>query len=169
MYPNETKMSLDTKINTGFIIIFILLLNFFVVNTVAAIPEDSIKVIAKTPEAGAPSIYQINFQISKLITNKAEIKIEFPNTFDLSGLLVAGSGTIKGGFEMSVAGQIVSLKRTGLGNEIAINKKVDVKFAIVTNPKNPSDDYPIKIEIFDDNNRSIFKKQESVKIIPKTE
>ena len=169
MYLYETLMNSDTKAFKGFFIILILLLNFVVVNTLLAIPEDTIKVVVKNPEAEAPSIYQINFKLSKPISPKAVIKIKFPLLFDLSGLLVAGSGSINGGFEMTTDNQLVTLKRTGLGEEIKPNKKVDVKIAIVINPEQAGEGYSIQIEVFDDNNKRIIQKQETFKILAKKE
>ena len=169
MYLYETIENTDTKNYKSLIIILILLVNFVVVNTMLAIPEDTIKVAVKNPEANAPSIYQINFQISKPISQKAVIKIKFPLSFDLSGLLVAGSSSIKGGFEMTVENQSAILKRTGLGKEIKPNEEVDVKIAIVINPEEAGENYLIQIEVFDDNNERIIQKLESIKITPKKE
>jgi len=166
MYPYETLKNSDTKTLAKGSFVFIILLNLVFVNTIFAIPQDTIKIVAKDSSAEAPSVYQINFKISKPISPKAVIKVQFPSSFDLSGLLVAGSGSITGGFEMTKENHLVILKRTGLGKEIKANESVDVKFAIVINPEKAGENYSIQVEVFDDNNKSIIQKKEFVNILP---
>jgi len=134
-----------------------------------AAAKDSVTVEIKNAQAEARSICQVNFRISKSISPQATIRVTFPSEFDLSKLLVAGSNTINGGFEMTVDNKVAIIKRSGLGREIQANEKVDVKFAIVKNPIRGDDNYSVQVEVFDDNNNSIIQKKDTIKIMPKNE
>ncbi len=153
----------------------ILLLNFLFVFAIpashlsAALPADTIEVIAKHPEISKSAIYQINFVVSKVIPSKAILRVLFPAGFDLSDLVIAGSTTINGGFILTVDGQVVTMKRSGLGREIPANEKVDIKFAIVKNPDQPADNYSITVEILSEDNKTIIKEEKKQKILPSKE
>ena len=138
-------------------------------NLIAVVPADTIEVVAKHPEISKSAIYQINFIVSKPIPPKAIIRVSFPAGFDLSDLMIAGSTTINGGFILTVDGQVVTMKRSGLGREIPANEKVDIKFAIVKNPDQPADNYSIPVEILDEDNKTIVKEEKKQKILPAKE
>lgn len=167
MYLSETLKTSDTRINRFFFIGIIILVNFVFGADSFASPEDSVKVVVKNPQAEALSIYQINFLLSKPISPSAEIKVSFPADFDLSKLLVAGSNSINGGFEMVVKDRVVTIKRSGLGREIKPNERVDVRFAIVKNPVRAKGNYALQVEVFDDNKNAIIQKQQTLKILPR--
>ena len=61
------------------------------------------------------------------------------------------------------------MKRSGLGKDIPVNEKVDVKFAIVKNPDQPADNYKIVIEILGNDEINILKRETSQKILPAKE
>ncbi len=151
---------------------FFLLLNLLfglTINTnslFGVVPADTVEVIAKHPEVNKSAIYQINFVVSKPIPPKAIIRVSFPAGFDLSNLMIAGSTSINGGFILTVDGQVVTMKRSGLGREIPANEKVDIKFAIVKNPDHPADNYSIAVEILDEDNKTIIKEEKRQKIFP---
>lgn len=166
MYPYETYKKNDTRGNYLFVIMLLIGLTFFAGNSAMAVPADTIEVVAKHPESGQSSIYQISFVISKPIPPKAIIRLTFPAEFDLSDLMIAGSTTINGGFNLDVDRQVVILRRSGLGREISANEKVDVKFAIVKNPNQPGDNYKIEIEILDNEEQNIIKQEKIQKILP---
>lgn len=166
MYLNETFKSADTGLKFLFLITFLLLLISFTNNLALAVPLDTVQVVARHPESGKSSVYQINFVISKPIPPKAIIRVTFPGEFDLSDLRIAGSTTINGGFDLEVNNQVLTMKRSGLGLEIPANEKVDVKFAIIKNPKEPSDGYKLVIEILDETENNIVRKENLHKIIP---
>lgn len=159
MYLYETYKSYNAS---KYIIIITILLSS---NLLFGLPADSIIVNAIHSEIKATSIYEIDFSIGQEISPKAVIVVTFPENFDLSGVLIAGSTTMNGGFELSVEKTKVILKRSGLGRTIKPNEKVDVKFANIRNPAKPADNYKIKVEIKDDNNRTIIEKEKNIKII----
>ena len=101
MYPHETLKAIDTRITKLLIFALIVIINFIFLINSFAVPIDTVTVIAKTPEAESRSVYQINFDISQVISPKAIIRITFPEQFDLSKLLVVGSNTINGGFSIN--------------------------------------------------------------------
>jgi len=166
MYLYETYKNTVRASKYAFSLAILVGLILFAGNSVSALPADSVEVIARHPESGERSTYQINFQISKPIPAKTIIRVTFPDEFDLSDLIIAGSTTINGGFDLSINRQIVTIKRSGLGREIPANEKVDLKFAIVKNPAQPSDDYKIVIELLDKDEINILKKESVQKILP---
>lgn len=159
------------KAANKYVFLFILMISMLAVSIgpTMALPADSIEVVAKNPESTANSIYQLKFSISKPIPQNAMFRVTFPVEFDLSDLLIAGSATINGGFEIVVENKTVVMKRSGLGREIAANETADLKFAIVKNPGQPADDYTIVIEILDGEEKSIFKTEKKHKILPQVE
>jgi hypothetical protein len=169
MYLSET--SYWSKAGGKYIFLFILMTSMltFLISSAMASPADSIEVIAKHPESAANSIYQVKFSVSKPVPSNAIFRVTFPQEFDLSDLLIAGSTTINGGFEISVDKQVVVMKRSGLGKELPANQTADLKFAIVKNPGTPADDYKILIEILDGAEKSIIRAEKNQKIFPRSE
>lgn len=168
MYLSETFNSADTKYKPFLVLILLIFISFAQTHSLAA-PSDSVEVVVKHQESGASSIYQINFALTKPIPPQAIIRITFSDEFDLSALLIAGSTTIKGGLEMKVEKQVVTMKRSGLGREIPANEKVDIKLAIVNNPKQPGDNYKIVVEVLDEHQTTIVKQEKLHKVLPATE
>lgn len=169
MYLNETLKSVMTGSKFLFLVTFLVSIISFANNSAEAMPLDTVQVVAKHPESGRGSAYQVNFEISKPIPPKATIRVLFPDEFDLSDLMIAGSTTINGGFDLQVNSQVLTMKRSGLGREIPANEKVDVKFAIIKNPKEPADNYKLVIEILDETEQTIVKREKLHKIIPSKE
>jgi len=164
MYLSETHKKNETGGKYLFVIMLIIGLIISKSDSIMAVPADTIDVIAKHTEIAKSSVYQINFIVSKPIPVKAIIRVIFPDEFDLSDLMIAGSTTINGGFDLIVDKQVVTMKRSGLGREIPANEKVDVKFAIVKNPNQPADNYKIIVEILDNEEKSILKRETLQKI-----
>jgi len=169
MYLSETFRGSAAGIKYIFLFILLITMLTFLISSAMALPADSIEVIAKHPESAANSIYQVKFSVSKPIPANAMFRVIFPLEFDLSDLLIAGSTTINGGFEIAVEKQVVVMKRSGLGKEVPANQSADLKFAIVRNPDKPADDYKILIEILDGGEKSIFKAEKNQKILPQIE
>lgn len=169
MYLSETFRGSAAGIKYIFLFILLIMMLTFLISSAMALPADSIEVIAKHPESAANSIYQVKFSVSKPIPANAMFRVTFPPEFDLSDLLIAGSTTINGGFEIAVDKQVVVMKRSGLGKEVPANQSADLKFAIVRNPGKPADDYKILIEILDGGEKSIFKAEKNQKILPRIE
>ncbi len=158
--------SFETCATRKFISWTVITMVLFFMGVGSAFSSDSVRVQAKHSEAQAKSIYEIFFSISREIPVKAEIVVTFPVDFDLSGILVVGSTTINGGFEFSIDGSKLVIKRSGLGKTIAPNEKVDVKFANVKNPAAPADNYTIKVELKNDRNEALLEKEDVIKINP---
>lgn len=169
MYLSETAKNTDTGGKYFLALMLLMGLIIFISNSLIAAPADTIAVIAKHPESSERSVYQVNFVVSKPIPAKAIIRVTFPDEFDLSDLMIAGSTTINGGFDMSVNKQVATIKRSGLGKEIPANARVDLKFAIVKNPDQPADNYKIVIEILDDSEKSLLRSETYQKILPAKE
>ena len=160
MYLIETLKYLRT---VKFITIFALLL---LCNVVSATPADTVKINARNGEAGEKSIYELYFSVEQEITPNASVVVSFPEDFDLSGVTIASSTTINGGFEVSVNNSSVILKRTGLGKSIPPNEKVNIKFANVKNPDSAVSNQKVTIEIRNDNNQTVLNRQEEIQVVP---
>jgi hypothetical protein len=169
MYLSETFRGSETGFKSFLLLILMTTMLTFLMSSAMALPADSIEVIAKHPESAANSIYQVKFSVSKPIPASAMFRVTFPPEFDLSDLLIAGSTTINGGFEIAVEKQVVVMKRSGLGKELPANQTADLKFAIVKNPGKPADDYKILIEILDGAEKSIIRAEKNQKILPRIE
>jgi len=164
MYLNETLKNVETKKFT-YVFFFI---NFFLIHVVSGFSADSVLVKAKNNEADVKSIYEVQFSISQAIPSEAEMIVTFPEYFDLSEVLLAGSTTINGGFDLKVEAPKVIITRSGLGRIIEPNEKVDIKFANVRNPSKPADNYKIKVEIKNDLQGTIIEKEDTIKINSQT-
>ena len=140
-------------------------LNFLILfslsNTIIfAAPQDSVKVNPLNPAAGQVSIYQISFVATDTLYPDGQIIITFPEDFDLSKVIMAGSTTINGGFKVSVQGNKVILKRTGLGRSTIPKETVDVKFANVKNPLAVNKQFSLKVEFQNKSNQQIQRVEE---------
>lgn len=142
----------------NFINLLILLL--FSNTLVFAAPQDSVKVNPLNPVAEAISIYQISFVTSDTLYPDGKIAIIFPADFDLSKVIMAGSTSINGGFKVSVQGNKVILRRTGLGRSIMPKERVEVKFANVKNPSVVNKQFSLKVEFQNKSNQQIQRTEE---------
>ncbi len=159
----KTDTSKSAQILSGCLLLFVLT----IANFSFALPVDIIEVSAKNGEAEAATIYTVSFTVAQSIPARAIIRISFPPEFDISDLQVVGSSTINGGFEHRIDNQILTLTRSGLGREIAPNEKADVKFAIVKNPPVAKSDYIFVVEILNEKQESLIRRQQNIKITPK--
>ncbi len=160
MYLIETLKYFRT---VKFVMIFTLLL---LCNILNAMPADTVRINARNGEAGEKSIYEIYFSVEQEITQNASVVVSFPEDFDLSGVTIASSTTINGGFEVSVNNSSVILKRTGLGKNILPNEKVNIKFANVKNPDSAVNNNKVTIEIRNDNNQTVLNREEEIQVVP---
>ena len=166
MYPIETKRSAETRKR---LTVFLIISLFVCMSTGQAQAADTVNIIAKNPEVLAKSIYTVEFDISKEIPPLATIEISFPAEFDLSGVLIGGSTTINGGFELDVNESKIVLRRSGLGRTVEANEKVDIKFANVINPPESKTDFELKIEIKNETGESIIQQTDELSIIAPSE
>ncbi len=112
-----------------------------------SVPGNSVEVITLNSEAGAGSLYTLNFTLPDTLQPNAVLEIEFPPGFDLSKVNLAGSTSINGGFKVSVQGQTIKVSRKGKGGVKYPGDKVDLKFSTVINSSNSDDQYPILVNL----------------------
>jgi hypothetical protein len=124
-----------------------LLILLFSTSLGAQTSADSVRVNALNSEAGATSLYTLEFTLADTLYPDAEVEVVFPPGFDVSKVTIAGSKAVNGGFEVNVAGQTVTVKRKGTGAVKLPGEKVDVMFAVVTNPPNPDSNHKINATI----------------------
>jgi hypothetical protein len=159
MYLFETLHRINTRP-----VIFAGLLWLIFTQAGFSLPVDSVTVVPQNKIAGASCIYQIRFTLEQEILPDAMILVTFPPSFDLSEVLIAGSATINGGFQVAVNQLTVSIKRSGLGRRILPNEKVDLRFANVKNPMVLADNYNIRVRVQNSAGRMIVDKVQSIKI-----
>jgi hypothetical protein len=144
MYPFETQKINDTR---NMFVVLAFLFGFLVLGSGICFAANTIALEAIHPQTNERSIYVVNISLDQEILPTAKILVTFPANFDLTEVIIAGSTTINGGFELLKEKSTVILKRSGLGRVIKHGEKVDVKFANVRNPSTPADNYTIKVEI----------------------
>ena len=89
MYLSETCKNISTKSRYVFVLLILAGLILFTDKIGIAAQADTVEVIARHPESGERSTYQVNFKVSKPIPAKAIIRVTFPDEFDLSDLVIA--------------------------------------------------------------------------------
>ncbi len=85
-------------------------------------------------EPGKPSLYDLRFTTSDTLDPLAEMVFEFPRELDLRQLQIASSTSINGGFKIFREGNVVRIRRTGLGEVILPGRQVEVKLGLIVSP-----------------------------------
>ena len=129
-----------------------------------AYSQEQFELTAMFPEANAMSIYKLDFTLADTLKADGQLKITFPEAFDLSKVKMAGSSTINGGFTVKVADSTVLVSRSGIGNVVLPGTPVDVKFANIKNPPDYMKSYSAKIEILNQKIKFV-EKAIAVKIV----
>lgn len=130
-------------------IIFVVLMFYWKVPGAVGGSIDSLSIKLTNPVAGAGSLCELSFVFTDTLSPGAIFVVTFPQGFDVSGVQIAGSRTINGGFFVLVAGQKVTIRRQGLGRFILPGEKLDLLFSTVVNPS-ATGNYSITVEIHDD-------------------
>lgn len=98
-------------------------------------------------EPGKPSLYDLQFTTRDTLDPLAEMVFEFPREMDLRQLQIASSTSINGGFKLSRAGNVVRVRRTGLGETILPGKLVELKLGLIISPPNLSANQEVAFEV----------------------
>ncbi|NIR50779.1 hypothetical protein GWO43_28220 [candidate division KSB1 bacterium] len=117
----------------------------FAQNAVAINPANS--------ETSAASIYTLEFSLPDSLSSNGAISIVFPDGFDLSGVSIAASSRIKGGFSTFVKGQTVLVFRNGEGDVKQTGEKVDLMLSAVKNPELTAGRFNLKLFIHEDSQK----------------
>ncbi len=125
-----------------------LLTGFWLVGLAALVLAgvNSVKVQPLSSRAGNASVYEVRFKLTEAFPSTGSLTLEFPQEFDLSQAILAGSPNVKGGFKVFVDGQKVRLQRSGLGQAIPAGKEVVVRVANVKNPKSAGQ-FSVKLDV----------------------
>jgi hypothetical protein len=119
---------------------------------------DSITIHALKAAPGKGSIYEIGFVTRDTLATDAEILLAFPPECDLSGLEIAGSSSIDGGWKLEKNGRNVTLRRTGLGHVVMPGRRAGVKLGLIKNPADFNATHRVEVEV-----RASAKKQAGAK------
>ena len=160
MSLNGTFKANDTKFAT-LVLVAMLATSLLVSNSYG---ENSINFFPKDATTEALTIYILEFSLEQPIPANANFRFTFPAEFDLAMVEIAGSSSINGGFEVSVKENQVQIARSGLGDEVPAGKKTDLKFALVKNPTEKKDDYPVTITILGADDSILLETVVNVKI-----
>lgn len=106
---------------------------------------DSLKIEPLRNRAGQRSIYVVQFSLSDSVSSTAQMRISFPDGFDLSTVKMAGSNSIKGGFTTQVSGNDVVVSRTGKGSALAAGRMYEIMLANITNA--PPGTYTVSVAV----------------------
>lgn len=108
-------------------------------------PDFSLRALRAEP--GKPSLYDLRFTTVDALDPLAEMVFEFPAELDLSLLQVASSTSINGGFKIFREGNVVRIRRTGLGETILPGQKVELKLGLITSPSSLAGNLEITFEL----------------------
>ena len=109
--------------------------------------NNSVEVKTLNSEAGAASLYTLNFTLSDTLHPNAVLEVKFSPGFDLTKVNLAGSATINGGFNVSVQGQTIKVSRKGKGGLKYPGDKVDLKFSTVVNSSESDTEHLIIVNL----------------------
>lgn len=119
---------------------------------VPAIAQDETNVVADSVSldairAGAQelTVYELAFVARDTLATDATIMLDFPPSFDLAAVEIAGSQDVDGGFRLTREQQRVSLQRSGLGTKLAPGRRVRIKLGLIQNPDNPAAAAPVQV------------------------
>lgn len=113
----------------------------------AAANSTDFTIHALRAEPGKASLYDIHFTTRDTLDPLAEMTFEFPRDLDLRLLEVASSTSINGGFKIFREGNVVRVRRTGLGEIIPPGQKVELKLGLITSPQNLLGNHEIAFEL----------------------
>ncbi len=85
--------------------------------------------------AGQNAVYALRFVTQDTLSPAARFELILPRAFDVSGVQLASSRAMDGGFSVVVAQDTVRISRSGLGKAVPPGEAVDLLFAAVKNPK----------------------------------
>ena len=109
--------------------------------------NNSVEVKTLNSEAGAASLYTLNFTLPDTLRPNAVLEVKFPPGFDLTKVNLAGSASINGGFKVSVQGQTIKVSRKGKGSLKYPGDKVDLKFSTVVNSSKSDDKHLVIVNL----------------------
>jgi hypothetical protein len=98
-------------------------------------------------EANQPSVYEVTITTAQVLEADAEFILEFPQDFDLTMLMVAGSPDMTGGFTLTREEQRVRVQRTDAGVRVAADSPVRLRLGAIMNPGKLEGDYQISIQV----------------------
>lgn len=84
---------------------------------------------------GQNAVYELRLVAQDTLRPSAIIELVLPRLFDVSGVQLASSRALDGGFTVNVVADTVRLRRSGLGRRVPPGTPVDLLFAAVRNPK----------------------------------
>lgn len=86
-------------------------------------------------QPGQNAVYELRFLAQDTISPAARFELILPPGFDVSGVQLASSRKMDGGFSVVVAQDTVRILRSGLGRAVPAGTEVDLLFAAIRNPK----------------------------------
>ncbi|MEK7729272.1 MAG: hypothetical protein AAB354_12730 [candidate division KSB1 bacterium] len=98
-------------------------------------------------ELGKASLYDLHFTTRDTLDPLAEMVFEFPRELDLSQLHLASSTSINGGFKIFREGNVVRVRRTGLGETILPDRQVELKLGLIISPQSLAGNLEITFEL----------------------
>ncbi|MCR4440195.1 MAG: hypothetical protein QHJ34_13175 [bacterium] len=100
-----------------------------------ALAQSAARIAPLDARPGQNAVYELRFVAHDTLRSSALIELVLPGAFDVSGVQLASSRTLDGGFTVNVVADTVRLRRSGLGKAVPPGTTVDLLFAAVHNPK----------------------------------
>ncbi|MGQ9560984.1 MAG: hypothetical protein ACUVWA_10760 [Candidatus Oleimicrobiaceae bacterium] len=99
-------------------------------------------------QPGQNAVYELRFPAQDTLSPAARFELILPPGFDVSGVQLASSRQLDGGFSVVVAQDTVRILRSGLGRAVPPGAAVDLLFAAVKNPKELPSSVQATVRVF---------------------
>ncbi|MBC7185828.1 MAG: hypothetical protein H5U38_02220 [Calditrichaeota bacterium] len=116
----------------------------------SAVAQSPARVAPLDARPGQNAVYELRFVAQDTLTPSAIIELVLPRPLDVSGVQLASSRALDGGFAVNVVADTVRLQRSGLGRAVPPGTPVDLLFAAVRNPKSWASVEQATVRIFAD-------------------
>ncbi len=120
--------------------------------------QNTLSVIPGNATPGKRSLYSLAFTLPDSLPSDGAMSVVFPAGFDLSGVKIAASNAIKGGFTTRVEGNEIILVRNGLGETLKSGQKVDLKLAVVRNAKTAAGPFTLQVLMQHEQGKTLLAK-----------
>jgi hypothetical protein len=99
---------------------------------------------------GWNAVYELRFVAADTLSSRARFEVILPAGFDVSGVQLASSRIMDGGFAVKVAQDTVRIFRSGEGKSLPPGTAIDLLFAAVKNPKELPSALQATVRVFGD-------------------
>lgn len=99
-------------------------------------------------QPGQNAVYELRFVAQDTLWPAARFELILPPVYDVSGVQLASSREMDGGFSVVVAQDTVRILRSGLGRAVPPGAEVGLLFAAIRNPKEEPSAGQVTVRVF---------------------